>query len=117
MKKLALITLATLAIISCKKETGYHISGNLTGFKTNETVYINKISVSRATDKYVIVEALKHIDNHHIVMDQRAYHEGSTQIDYPVPLVINSGEVFTVEVQSVLGSSDETYIEVYAEER
>lgn len=44
MKKLALITLALLAVVACKKETGYHISGNLTGFDTNETVYINKIS-------------------------------------------------------------------------
>ena len=44
MKRLALITLASLAVIACKKQTGYHITGNLTGFDTNETVYINKIS-------------------------------------------------------------------------
>ena len=82
-----------------------------------KTLYINKISVSRPSDKYVIVEALKHIENHHIVMDQRAYHEGSAQIEYSVPLVVKSGEVFTVEVQAVGGSADITYVEVYAEER
>jgi len=47
MKKLALLTLAAFAIIACKKEdTGYLISGNLTGFNSTETVYINKISDS-----------------------------------------------------------------------
>jgi hypothetical protein len=82
-----------------------------------KTLYINKINVSRPTDKYIIVEALKHVRDFHIVMDQRAYHQGSTQIEYPVPLVINEREVFTVEVQKVAASAEETYIEVYGEEK
>ena len=82
-----------------------------------KTLHINQISVSRATDKYVIVEALKHVREFHIVMDQRAYHEGSTHIEYTVPLVINEREVFTVEVQKVAASAEETYIEVYGEEK
>lgn len=56
MKKLALFTLTALAVIACKKETGYHISGNLTGFDSDETIYINKISDS---NRSTIIDSTK----------------------------------------------------------
>ena len=50
MNKIALVAFLTLSVIACKKEeTGYQISGTLTGFNDNETVYINKISDSNRT--------------------------------------------------------------------
>ena len=67
MKKLALFTLTALAVIACKKETGYRIEGNLTGFDKNETVYINKISDS----------------NRSIVIDSTTLDNGKFKIKLP----------------------------------
>ena len=68
MKKLALFALTALSIIACKKEdTGYSITGNLTGFENNETVYFNKISDS----------------NRSIVIDSTSLNNGKFNIKLP----------------------------------
>ena len=55
MKKLALISLALILAISCKKEeAGFEITANLTGFKPNETVFINKLT---NTNKTVVLDS------------------------------------------------------------
>ncbi len=60
MKKIAAISLCMIAF-ACKKEatSDYTITGNITGFDNNTTVYINKISDS---NRQIIIDSTKIVD-------------------------------------------------------
>ncbi len=60
MKKIAAISLCLIAF-ACKKEatSDYSITGNITGFDNNTTVYINKISNS---NRQIVIDSTKLVD-------------------------------------------------------